>query len=65
MITYQQKLGRTAVYLDGRLVGNIVQVADRGFVYHPVGGKATGEYFPTLRDCQRSLEDDDDATEGK
>lgn len=57
MITYESKFGRTVVRLNGKIVGNIVYVRGKGFVYHPVGNKKhAGEGFVTLEACKRSLE---------
>lgn len=46
----------TAVYLDGKRVGEICKMTD-GFQYWPKGSRMEGgEIFPTLRECKQSLE---------
>jgi hypothetical protein len=55
-ITYHNTVNSTiAVKIDGRISGHIRTV--NGFwQYWPKGSKIAGELFPTLDECQKSLE---------
>jgi len=59
MITYTQAKTDKGeivhwVHLNGRIVG-LIQRDEKGFFYKPKGSKATGDHFPTLEECKRSL----------
>jgi hypothetical protein len=66
MIEYREVEGlrgswRIEVRLDGKLTGTI-RLAEGGFRYFPKGSKRghAGELFKTVREVQRSLEDEHD-----
>ncbi len=57
MITYDQtQENHVNVRLDGRLVGT-VEKEKLGWIYYPLGHKTGGLHYPTLAECQKSLED--------
>lgn len=56
MITYQAKdTQTTTVKIDGKAAGTILE-SKRGFRYFPKGFAEGGDFFPTLDECKRSLE---------
>lgn len=65
MITYEEQRGHkdsrgvrhwnTNVFLDNKLVGEIIGVAD-GYTYKPKGKRTHGDVFATLAEVKRSLE---------
>ena len=48
--------GPVVVILDGKIVGKIRPVDEGGYAYQPKNAGVAGETFPTLRECQKSLE---------
>jgi len=44
------------VFLDNKKVGKI-KCRSYGYRYYPKGAKTGGELFPTLEECQKSLEE--------
>lgn len=64
MIEYEYTEGRKdcaiRVRIDGRLTGTIKPVSVdrmRGWQYFPKGQREGGEIFLTVKECQRSLEE--------
>ena len=52
VVTYETK---TIVRLGRKIVGEILE-CQQGFFYKPKGTKDVGDTFPTLLQCQQSLE---------
>ena len=52
VVTYETK---TVVRLGRKIVGEILE-CQQGFFYKPKGTKDVGDTFPTLLQCQQSLE---------
>jgi hypothetical protein len=55
-IAYQTGEFKTAVWLDGKKIGEIRRVFG-GFQYFPNGQKTGGEIFTAQADCRKSLEE--------
>lgn len=56
MIEYEYiKDGKIAVFLDGKRVGNIFS-NEKGWIYRTKDGRNQGEWFKTLEECKKSLE---------
>ncbi len=58
MITYKKTGLGENVYLDGKLVGKIIMTTKGEFTYKPKGSNSCGDYFKTITECEKSLEDE-------
>ena len=62
MLTYiygEEKNSPVKVKLDGRLIGEIRPVKG-GYMYFVKNTKYKGDVYPTIRACQKSLEEPED-----